>query len=182
MTFRGGAMNNNYYVRGDVTYIVLKRKDGTSLKALIDTEDLPRAMEVPNSYNAHTRKNGTTYCTTSWREGGKRLTKYLHRLILDVPAGLCVDHINKNPLDNRKSNLRIITREQNSQNRKVNQNNKVSGVRGVSWNKKDSIYIVRVHTNGVRLYLGSTACLSEASQLARLARMLWLPFSNEYEG
>lgn len=45
----------------------------------------------------------------------------LHRWILkDIPKGMVVDHINRNTLDNRKSNLRIITQRDNTHNRKDN--------------------------------------------------------------
>lgn len=43
---------------------------------------------------------------------------YLHRAIMgDIPEGYEIDHINRNTLDNRKDNLRIVTRSQNLQNR-----------------------------------------------------------------
>lgn len=51
----------------------------------------------------------------------------------------CVDHINHNIKDNRKSNLRIITVSQNAINKKIVSNN-TSGVTGVCWNKKDSYW------------------------------------------
>lgn len=41
---------------------------------------------------------------------------YLHRLILKAPKRLAVDHVNGNGLDNRRENLRLCTRFQNSQN------------------------------------------------------------------
>ena len=50
---------------------------------------------------------------------GKRI--YMHRQILDAKQGECVDHINHNTLDNRLSNLRICTHQQNLSNQSLSQ-------------------------------------------------------------
>jgi hypothetical protein len=43
-------------------------------------------------------------------------TEGMHRIILDAPDGLEVDHWNGDPLDNRRSNLRLASRVQNMRN------------------------------------------------------------------
>lgn len=54
----------------------------------------------------------------------------LHRIILNAPAGSIVDHINRNKLDNRKENLRFVTKEENSRNISLSKLNK-TGIIGV---------------------------------------------------
>ena len=54
----------------------------------------------------------------------------LHRLIIDAKKGEIVDHINRNRLDNRTSNLRIATRSQNTLNSAMRLDN-TTGYRGV---------------------------------------------------
>lgn len=52
------------------------------------------------------------YAATS---GGNR-HDYMHRVIMDAKKGEEVDHINRDPLDNRRSNLRICSRSENCAN------------------------------------------------------------------
>lgn len=46
----------------------------------------------------------------------KGTKKYMHRLILSAKKGDVVDHVNHNPLDNRKENIRICTQRENMRN------------------------------------------------------------------
>jgi len=47
----------------------------------------------------------------------KRKMVLLHRVIMSAAKGQFVDHANRNKMDNRRSNLRFVTRSQNSINR-----------------------------------------------------------------
>lgn len=53
------------------------------------------------------------------------------------------DHIDRNEFNNRKSNLRQCTREENARNAKLYKNNS-SGITGVYWSKKESRWIARI--------------------------------------
>lgn len=58
----------------------------------------------------------------------------MHRLIMNPPRDKYIDHIDGNPLNNQKINLRIVTPQQNQENMKLSKRN-TSGYRGVSYSK-----------------------------------------------
>lgn len=75
------------------------------------------------------------YAVRVFRDAFKKQHSVLmHRAVLGLSFGdgLHVDHINRDKLDNRKSNLRVVTLEQNAQNRPSNRGS-TSQHRGVSW-------------------------------------------------
>lgn len=72
----------------------------------------------------------------------------LHQLLLPCA---CVDHINRNSLDNRRANLRAVTPAQNSLNRSIGRNN-TSGYKGVS--RYGTKWGARIHVDGKRVWLG----------------------------
>ena len=61
----------------------------------------------------------------------RRMVLGAHRYVMgDLPTGAIIDHINQDVTDNRRSNLRVVTKAQNAWNRKRNSNTK-SKYRGV---------------------------------------------------
>lgn len=75
----------------------------------------------------------------------QRKTISLHRLIMDFPK-CYVDHINHNPRDNRKCNLRLVTREQNQANTKLRIDN-TSGTKGVYFDTKHDCWVSNIQVN-----------------------------------
>lgn len=68
-------------------------------------------------------------------KGGKYTTIYLHREIMGVTdPKVSVDHIDGNPLNNQRANLRLCNNAENHWNTKKPANN-TSGFKGVSWIK-----------------------------------------------
>lgn len=95
---------------------------------------------------------------------------YLHRHIMELDKGdkRVVDHINGNPLDNRKCNLRICTQAQNVMNRKINKNN-TSGYKGVYYHKKNKNWIAKIQLNREVIYLGAYETVEKAYEISKIA-------------
>jgi hypothetical protein len=78
----------------------------------------------------------------------------MHRQIMNPPAGLFVDHINHNGLDNRKDNLRIVTPAENSLNKRKEKGSVSSKYKGVSFRKKLKKWTAYISYQGRRITLG----------------------------
>lgn len=75
--------------------------------------------------------NGSGSVIGRMKRGAGKLF-HLHRIIIDAPPDMQVDHINRNRLDNRKVNLRLATQLENNWNQAAQKNCK-TGVKGVYW-------------------------------------------------
>ncbi len=92
---------------------------------------------------------------------GKTSTNVLmHRFIMGAESGQEIDHVNGNRLDNRRSNLRFATREQNARNRKTPSNNK-SGYKGVRLERRK--WRARIQFDGKQISLGNFETPEEAA-------------------
>jgi hypothetical protein len=118
--------------------------------AIIDDEDSDLAKfkwfihHSPNT--CYARRNFTT-CKNHKR------SVFIHRLIVGRMVGRSlntyehVDHINHNGLDNRRSNLRLSTSQENLQNRLIQKRPKTSRFKGVSWYKDGSKWRAYIYIN-----------------------------------
>lgn len=121
-----------------VSKITLK----TGEVASVDMSDIHLVKE----YRWHRGGTKNQYAVAYAREGRGKSPLYLHRLIMGAGDGEIVDHINGDPLDCRKANLRIVTRSQNAANRSVTKN--PSGYRGVFYFPQRRKYQARVTCEG----------------------------------
>lgn len=176
-------MKNRYEVRGEITAIFLNRKDGGVVETLIATSDLGRAQEFPNTWCAVWFPDTQSfYCDGMlYHTGTKNTHVRLHRWLTQCPAGLVVDHINNDTLDNRRDNLRIVTYAENPQNRSGANRNSQSGTRGVYWDAERGVWRAMIRTNGKRLHLGRFTNLQEAETVVKVALAKYMPFSKEAE-
>lgn len=102
---------------------------------------------------------------------------YLHRLIGGAERGQDIDHINGNRLDNRRANLRVVSRGQNLQNRTRLQKSNTSGIRGVYWSASREKWIAEAKVNSKSHRIGYFNDIEEASAAVRDWRRNNMPFS-----
>ena len=103
------------------------------------------------------------YAVANGVRNGKRYSIYMHRLIMNTPEGMEVDHKNGNRLDNRKSNMRNCTTKENCYNRGKNRNNK-TGFKCVFRTEDSKKFKARVKFNGKNINLGNYDTASEAAK------------------
>jgi hypothetical protein len=121
--------------------------------ALVDEEDYEELTQW--KWGVHTQG----YACRKFRsqEPGKKWGRvFMHRLILDAQPGEEVDHINRNKLDNRRANLRIVPHYVNTHNR--------SSGSGVHKPKGRNRWKAIIYINNQRHWLGSFATEAEAQE------------------
>lgn len=114
--------------------------------AIVDTEDYDHLSK----HKWCATKNSQTFYACRARRGKK---VFMHRLIANAPAGLLVDHIDGNGLNNQKHNLRLCTITQNARNRGPNRNAS-SRYKGISWSKCCKKWQARIRPNRKTIHLG----------------------------
>lgn len=126
------------YINGGIGYIELTQ----GKIAKVSPEDFPSLMENIWSFHgeyAHAAING------------KKV--YMHKIIQAATCGYEVDHINGDKLDNRRENLRSVTRSNNNANSKL-RSGKTSRYRGVHWSKRQRKWAASIGVNRKTIYLG----------------------------
>jgi hypothetical protein len=118
--------------------------------ATVDIADLPLVA----NHTWHSMWNGWNWYAVRWRTaddppGAKNI--YMHQVICPSPTG--VDHRDRNGLNNRRSNLRPATNQQNIANAGMFRSNN-SGYRGVGWFKPHGLWRARIKINQVDTHLG----------------------------
>ncbi len=113
--------------------------------AIVDPDDFDRLNK--NKWHTNTGRN-TCYAVRTAFKDGKRIHTKMHRVIMNAPKHLLVDHINHSGLDNRKANLRTVTIAQNNVNRAgYKTKNSPSKYKGVYWSKRDKKWQVQICCN-----------------------------------
>ena len=122
--------NNIIYYENNYAYMLLTKGTETK-KVLFDKNDVEKVNQY--KWHLHYRKKDNRYdcCTNTFGSHNNRHYMNMPKFLLDYYGNLTIDHINRNSLDNRRSNLRVVTQFENNQNK----GNNKSGCVGVCWDK-----------------------------------------------
>lgn len=131
--------------------------------ALIDDED----YEYLSRWRWKALNGKGDWCAvrnTRAKVKSKYVTLYMHRVIMDAPKGMTVDHINRNGLDNRRSNLRLATRRENQRNRGPVKDS-ASKYKGVVFDKRNKKWKAQINTGECNKFLGYFDTPEEAAKV-----------------
>jgi hypothetical protein len=127
-------------------------------KVIIDDEDYEKISKF--KWYILITVDGNKYVSKT----AKSDIKFIHHLVFGKPEnGKCIDHINGNGLDNRKSNLRICTNQMNQGNQKIKKSN-TSGYKGVGWVKDRKKWRAYICFGRKYKHLGSFESKEEAAR------------------
>ena len=150
-------MKNKYEIVDGCVHVFITYKNATH-SMLIDKNDFDLVNGYKNTWKPNVKNNKIESVVNRIQIDGKRNHYKIHNILMNCPVDKIVDHINGNPLDNRRCNLRICTKAENSQN--VHIKNSKTGIRNVtqSGNK------FRVRINGT-----SYGCYDDLETAKRIA-------------
>jgi hypothetical protein len=134
------------------TFLSVESKKHGKFNVRIDSEDAERIGQ--HTWHVNPRPDSRVYFKTDIKQpNGKYTTLDLHRFIMSAPSGVQVDHSHSDYLDCRKSELRLATNQQNSQNSRKCLGTS-SSFKGVSLNKQYKKWRAGIRHNGKDINLG----------------------------
>lgn len=161
---------NNYridYKNNIVIFDVYNQSQEKNGEFIIDLDDIEMVKyhKWRSSYGHIVTGNNTN----------KNPTMYLARFLLNcTDSNLVVDHINGNPYDNRKCNLRICTQGENTYNKSHIKRNTTGfiGVHPESRENRITNWCTEIRYNKKRIHLGAYEKLEDAVYARWLAELI----------
>jgi hypothetical protein len=129
--------------------------------AIIDDEDYELVMSMRwRLFKDH----GNLYAKANLKlPNGKKTTIRMHRLILNAPEGLMVDHKNGDGLNNQKNNIRLVEQWQNACNQGIRKSNR-TGFKGIVVAQNGKSYYAVITANKTVTKLGKFKTLEDAAR------------------
>jgi AP2 domain/HNH endonuclease len=135
-------------VKDSAAILVVESETHGVFNVSIDVEDADRV--AMHNWRVNKDKRRIYFLTHIKKPNGMRTALKLHRFIMNAPDGVLVDHKDPhNMLDNKRSNLRLATNQENSMNTRSHAGSS-SQYKGVSWFKKTGKWMATCN----RKYLG----------------------------
>lgn len=148
--------------------ILTNKKNEIAGIVLIDKEDKEKCEKYQWRLNAC--GTNTAYAAAHYIDkDGKDKTIPMHRYIMSYNGNLQIDHINRNGLDNRKQNLRIVRHTINNLNKTTKGTKNISGY-----------YMSRFQADGKLFNLGYYATEKEASYIAEISKQKYIKNKEEF--
>lgn len=167
---------NDYVINNGVAYFGLyNQKNERVATFVIDSCDVPKVKY-------HKWRLSHNHVVTGLPYRGQQ--RDLSHIVLDIPKDedyTVVDHINGDPLDNTRGNLRICLQKDNVLNKSFMSNN-TSGFIGVTYSKDKNRYDPEISIGYCRCHLGYTKTMEEAVYKRYVAeQILFKDFANQEE-
>lgn len=167
--------SNTFEIFSDYAIMHIYNNKGLRIKDVkIDIEDIEKLK--PFSWHITTQDYVETQAF--------KKPEILHRFLMNCPKDKIVDHINRDVLDCRKSNLRICTQTNNNWNASLRKDN-TTGVRGVYIDKRNlnKPFKAHIQVNKKLINLGNYSNLEEAKKIRREAeKKYYNEFAPEWGG
>ena len=128
--------------------------------AIVEDEDFEYLDQF--KWYAHWQRR-RFYAVRMVSKHGERRLIYMHRIILNVPTGIAIDHKDGNGLNNMRTNLREATQSQNHANSRKRQGT-ICRYKGVYWHKGAKKWVAQINQNNRKFYLGLFDNESKAAQ------------------
>jgi hypothetical protein len=131
-------------------YIIVRRKNGSRFKIEFDRED----KGIVSSNKWYVLPAYGKYYASTYQKGR---SVFLHRIIMNPGPKLEVDHIDGNGLNNRRSNLRVVSHAANLHNGKLRakRSSVHSDHKGVCWRESRKRWRAYVYFNGKYIEIGT---------------------------
>jgi hypothetical protein len=154
---------NEYILHNDYAEIVIENSKLGTCKIQIDLEDVEKCKKY-KWFIQHA--DGNYYRVCSHKKGETGVFK-LHRFLMNVlnkSKKIEVDHIDGNPFNNRKTNLRLCSHIENQKNLKTPSHN-TSGTKGVYYDNREECWIAEIIYNNKHIHIGKSKDKNEAIKM-----------------
>lgn len=164
---------NDYKIKDDIAiFNVYNQKNIKVNSFIIDKEDLEKVKY-------HKWRIDTNNRIITGNSSKSKPKKEITHILLNVPDGMVVDHIDGNSLNNKKDNLRICTQGENLCNKHFMSNN-AHGIIGINWDKYRRRWSPEITYKSQRCHLGRYKTIEEAIYVRLLAEViLFKDFQNK---